>query len=172
MAITSVNLTDPVTNIVTGVNTLGTDLGDRATLFDNSLNLVQAINEINVKVANTDSANVISLVQANSMDSGEVINLLARDSAQTSLLSNFIKDSARGIGLDSSTGKFFLVAGGIDSGNLKPGIINAAKITNLTIPNGKIANNTLTSSKFSSAVTLLIKDSAGTTLKTIRSPGS
>ena len=162
MAITSVNLTDPVTNLVTGVNTLGTDLGDRATLFDNSLNLVQAINEINVKVANTDSANVISLVQANSMDSGEVINLLARDSAQTPILSNFIKDSARGIGLDSSTGKFFLVTGGIDSGNLKPGIINAAKIT----------NSTITSSKFSSAVTLLIKDSAGTTLKTIRSPGS
>ena len=162
MAITNVNLTDPVTNLVTGVNTLGTDLGDRATLFNNSLNLVQAINEINVKVANTDSANVISLVQANSMDSGEVINLLARDSAQTPILSNFIKDSARGIGLDSSTGKFFLVAGGIDSGNLKPGIINEAKV----------ANNTLTSSKFSSAVTLLIKDSAGTTLKTIRSPGS
>lgn len=162
MAITSVNLTDPVTNLVTGINTLGTDLGDRATLFDNSLNLVQAINEINVKVANTDSANVISLVQANSMDSSEVLNLLQRDSAQTSLLSNFIKDSARGIGLDSSTGKFFLVAGGIDSGNLKPGIINAAKIT----------NGIITSSKFSSAVTLLIKDSAGTTLKTIRSPGS
>ena len=135
MAITSVNLTDPVTNLVTGVNTLGTDLGDRATLFDNSLNLDQAINEI---------------------------NLLARDSAQTPILSNFIKDSARGIGLDSSTGKFFLVTGGIDSGNLKPGIINEAKV----------ANNTLTSSKFSSAVTLLIKDSAGTTLKTIRSPGS
>ena len=96
------------------------------------------------------------------MDSREEINLLARDSAQTPILSNFIKDSARGIGLDSSTGKFFLVTGGIDSGNLKPGIINEAKV----------ANNTLTSSKFSSAVTLLIKDSAGTTLKTIRSPGS
>ena len=32
--------------------------------------------------------------------------------------------------------------------------------------------NTLTSTKFSSPVSLLIKDSSGSTLKTIRSPGS
>ena len=61
MAITSVNLTDPVTNLVTGVNTLGTDLGDRATLFDNSLNLVQAINEINVKEIRNDKKNSFCL---------------------------------------------------------------------------------------------------------------
>ena len=47
-----------------------------------------------------------------------------------------------------------------------------AKIANTTIENGKLADNQITSAKFASAVTILIKDVAGNTLKTIRSPGS
>ena len=76
------------------------------------------------------------------MDSSEVLALIRADSGETSIMSNFIKDSANAIGFDSSQGRFFV-----------PG-------------------NTLTSTKFSSPVSLLIKDSAGSTLKTILSPGS
>ena len=76
------------------------------------------------------------------MDSSEVLAIITADSGSSSIISNFQKDSANGIGLDSSQGRFF------------------------------VPINTLTSSKFSNPVTLLIKDSAGSTLKTIRSPGS
>ena len=93
-------------------------------------------------VSNTDSSTILSLISANSMDSSEVLALIKADSGETSIMSNFQKDSANGIGFDSSQGRFF------------------------------VPINTLTSTKFSSPVSLLIKDSSGSTLKTIRSPGS
>ena len=70
--------------------------------------------------------------------------ILKTDSADIISLikSSLQKDSANAIGFDSAQGRFFV-----------PG-------------------NTLTSTKFSSPVSLLIKDSSGSTLKTIRSPGS
>ena len=112
MAKTIINLTDPISTLVTKTNTISSHIGD------------------------------ISLIGSNSMDSSEVLAIITADSGSSSIISNFQKDSANGIGLDSSQGRFF------------------------------VPINTLTSSKFSNPVTLLIKDSAGSTLKTIRSPGS
>ena len=144
MAKTIINLTDPISTLVTKTNTISSHIGDITQLNTTGADsdIVQAINAINVKADNTDSSTILSLISANSMDSSEVLALIKADSGETSIMSNFQKDSANGIGLDSSQGRFF------------------------------VPINTLTSSKFSNPVTLLIKDSAGSTLKTIRSPGS
>ena len=144
MAKTVINLSDPVSTLVTKTNTISSHIGDITQLNTTGADsdIVQAINAINVKASNTDSSTILSLISANSMDSSEVLALIKADSGETSIMSNFQKDSANGIGLDSSQGRFF------------------------------VPINTLTSSKFSNPVTLLIKDSAGSTLKTIRSPGS
>ena len=144
MAKTIINLTDPISTLVTKTNTISSHIGDITQLNTTGADsdIVQAINAINAKADNTDSSTILSLIGSNSMDSAEVLAIITADSGSSSIISNFQKDSANGIGLDSSQGRFF------------------------------VPINTLTSSKFSNPVTLLIKDSAGSTLKTIRSPGS
>ena len=144
MAKTIINLTDPISTLVTKTNTISSHIGDITQLNTTGADsdIVQAINAINVKADNTESSSLLSLIGSNSMDSSEVLAIITADSGSSSIISNFQKDSANGIGLDSSQGRFF------------------------------VPINTLTSSKFSNPVTLLIKDSAGSTLKTIRSPGS
>jgi len=144
MAKTIINLSDPISTLVTKTNTISSHIGDITQLNTTGADsdIVQAINAINVKASNTDSSTILSLIGSNSMDSAEVLAIITADSGSSSIISNFQKDSANGIGLDSSQGRFF------------------------------VPINTLTSSKFSNPVTLLIKDSAGSTLKTIRSPGS
>ena len=144
MAKTIINLSDPISTLVTKTNTISSHIGDITQLNTTGADsdIVQAINAINVKADNTDSSTILSLIGSNSMDSAEVLAIITADSGSSSIISNFQKDSANGIGLDSSQGRFF------------------------------VPINTLTSSKFSNPVTLLIKDSAGSTLKTIRSPGS
>ena len=144
MAKTIINLSDPISTLVTKTNTISSHIGDITQLNTTGADsdIVQAINAINIKASNTDSSSILSLIGSNSMDSSEVLALIRADSGETSIMSNFIKDSANAIGFDSSQGRFFV-----------PG-------------------NTLTSTKFSSPVSLLIKDSAGSTLKTILSPGS
>ena len=144
MAKTIINLTDPISTLVTKTNTISSHIGDITQLNTTGADsdIVQAINAINVKADNTDSSTILSLIGSNSMDSSEVLAIITADSGSSSIISTFQKDSANGIGLDSSQGRFF------------------------------VPINTLTSSKFSNPVTLLIKDSAGSTLKTIRSPGS
>ncbi|MAL52490.1 MAG: hypothetical protein CMQ68_00070 [Gammaproteobacteria bacterium] len=180
MAKTVINLSDPVSTLVTKTNTISNNLGDLGQLnvgASNDSDLVQAINFINNEVK--DSATVITI---------------ARSGLQ--------KDSANAIGYDSSQGRFFvpsntinsamieddaitnakignlavdtaeLAAGAVETAKLDDLAVTNAKIANTTIENGKIANNQITSAKFSSAITLLIKDVNGSTLKTIRSPGS
>ena len=144
MAKTIINLSDPISTLVTKTNTISSHIGDITQLNTTGADsdIVQAINAINAKADNTDSSTILSLIGSNSMDSAEVLAIITADSGSSSIISNFQKDSANGIGLDSSQGRFF------------------------------VPINTLTSSKFSNPVTLLIKDSAGSTLKTIRSPGS
>lgn len=162
MAVTTINLSDPVTTLVTKTNTVSSDLGDKATLTTtDKSNLVAAINEINTQVNKVDSADVINLIQANSMDSSEVINLIGRDSSQANIMSNFQKDSANGIGFDSSQGRFFIPIGTVNTSMIEPNAITAAKV----------ADDAIGSAALNSLSTLLIKDSAGSTLKTLHAAG-
>ena len=173
MAVTQINLSDPVSTLVSKTNTISSDLGDKAALTTTDKNnLVAAINEINTQLSKVDSADVINLIQANSMDSSEVLALIRADSGETSIMSNFQKDSANGIGFDSSQGRFFIPVGTINTSMLEPQSVINSRIADTTILNGKIANNQITSSKFNSVVSVAIKDSTGATLTTLFSPGS
>ena len=182
MAVTQINLSDAVTTLVTKTNTISSDLGDKALLSTtDKSNLVAAINEINTQIGKVDSADVINLIQANAMDSSEVLALIRADSGETSIMSNFQKDSANGIGFDSSQGRFFIPpntintamieANAIDSANLSSLVISTGKIQADAVTEAKIGDDAVSSVQLKTLSTLLIKDSAGSTLKTIHGAG-
>ena len=159
MAVTQINLSDPVSTLVSKTNTISSDLGDKAALSTTDKNnLVAAINEINTQLSKVDSADVINLIQTNAIDSSQVLALIRADSGETSIMSNFQKDSANGIGFDSSQGRFFIPVGTINTSMLEPQSVINSRIADTTILNGKIANNQITSSKFNSVVSVAIKD--------------
>ena len=113
MAKTIINLTDPVSTLVTKSNTISSHLGDISQLqvgasFDSDI--VQAINRVNSIASSTDSADIITLIK-----------------------SSFQKDSANGIGFDSADGRFFVPSN----------TINSAMIENASIISGKLATNSV-----------------------------
>ena len=171
MAVTQINLSDPVTTLVTKTNTIASDMGDAATLSTTATNLVAAINEINTQVNKVDSADVINLIRANAMDSSEVLALIRADSGETSIMSNFQKDSANGIGFDSSQGRFFIPSNVINASMIEPNAVTEVKIEDNSITEAKMADDAISSVELKSLSTLLIKDSAGSTLKTIHGAG-
>ena len=70
MAVTVVNLSDPISTLVTKTNTIASDLGDKASLSTtDKTNLVAAINEIN------SSANVAAQVEAFFDTQGHVLDV-------------------------------------------------------------------------------------------------
>ena len=161
MAVTQINLSDAVTTLVTKTNTIASDLGDAATLSTTATNLVAAINEINTQVNKVDSADVINLIRANAMDSSEVLALIRADSGETSIMSNFQKDSANGIGFDSSQGRFFI----------PPNTINASMIEQNAVTESKMADDAISSTELKNVVTLNIIDASGSTVKTLFGAG-
>ena len=163
MAKTIINLSDPVSTLVTKTNTISSHLGDITQLNTTGADsdIVQAINAINTKANNVDSSVIISLARSNSLDSSEVLALIKADSGETSIMSNFQKDSANGIGFDSSQGRFFVPSN----------TINTAMIEADAITEAKMADDAISSAELKSLSTLLIKDSAGSTLKTIHGAG-
>ena len=205
MAKTIINLTDPVSTLVTKTNTVSSHLGDISQLnvgssFDSDI--VQAINRVNSIASSTDSADIITLVQANSLDSSEALALIASDSGATNIMSQFIKDSANGIGFDSSQGRFFVPSNTINTAMIEPlavtiakigadavdgtkiaddainsehyvdGSIDTAHIADDQITEDKMADDAVGSAQLKSLSTLLIKDSSGSTLKTIHGAGA
>ena len=163
MAKTIINLSDPVSTLVTKTNTISSHIGDITQLNTTGADsdIVQAINAINTKANNVDSGVIISLARSNSLDSSEVLALIKADSGETSIMSNFQKDSANGIGFDSSQGRFFVPSN----------TINTAMIEADAITEAKMADDAISSVELKSLSTLLIKDSAGSTLKTIHGAG-
>ena len=190
MAVTVINLSDPVSTFVTKTNTVSSDVGDKAALTTTAKsNLVVAINEINTQLDKVDSADVVQLIKA-----------------------SLQKDSANGIGFDSAQGRFFIPNNTIDSNMIESLTIRTKHLTNDLINADKIADNVINSEHFAdgsidsehlaslvistgkiqadavteakigddavSSVqlktlsTLLIKDSAGSTLKTIHGAGA
>ena len=172
MGVTQINLSDAVTTLVTKTNTIASDLGDKALLSTtDKTNLVAAINEINTQVGKVDSADVINLITANALDSSEVIQLLADTTADANIYSNFQKDSANGIGFDSSQGRFFIPPNTINASMIELNAVTEVKIEDNSITEAKMADDAISSVELKSLSTLLIKDSAGSTLKTIHGAG-
>ena len=172
MAVTTINLSDPVSTLVSKTNTISTDLGEKATLqTTNKSNLVAAVNELNTQLLKVDSADILRIAQANSMDSAEVLAIMTADSGSTNIISNFQKDSANGIGFDSSQGRFFIPVGTINTSMLEVDAVITSRIGNDQVTEDKIGDDAVSSVQLKTLSTLLIKDSAGSTLKTIHGAG-
>ena len=108
MAKTIINLSDPVSTLVSKTNTISSHLGDLAQLNvggANDSDLVQAINFLNTSTK--DSATIISIAK-----------------------SGFQKDSANGIGFDSSAGRFFIPSNTINTAMVEDIAITSTKIEN------------------------------------------
>ena len=163
MAKTIINLSDPVSTLVTKTNTISSHLGDITQLNTTGADsdIVQAINAINTKANNVDSGVIISLARSNSLDSSEVLALIKADSGETSIMSNFQKDSANGIGFDSSQGRFFI----------PPNTINASMIEQNAVTESKMADDAISSTELKNVVTLNIIDASGSTVKTLFGAG-
>ena len=77
MALTVVNLSDPISTLVTKTNTIASDLGDKASLGTSTkTNLVAAINEINTKVLGIDTeAEIAAQVETFFNTQGNVLDV-------------------------------------------------------------------------------------------------
>ena len=77
MALTSIQLSDPISTLVTKTNTIASDLGDKASLGTSTkTNLVAAINEINTKVLGIDTeAEIAAQVETFFNTQGNVLDV-------------------------------------------------------------------------------------------------
>ena len=167
MAVSTINLTDPVSTLVTKTNTISGDLGDVSTLVTGDDNVVDAINAVRSIVNRFDeSAEIVAIARG-----GIVVDatdshtgfFLSYDSASGTIAFNSTYDFSAGAGLDyDSAGTYNISSLGVTT----------AMLADLNVTNGKVANNTLTSSKFNSVVSLQILDSTGSIVKTLYSPAS
>ena len=166
MAVTVINLSDPVSTLVTKTNTISGDVGDVAQLTTGDDNVVDAINTVRAAIidvddsseivsisrgglsVNNDSASGLSLSYSSSTG---VIRLIGGADGDT-VKGYFASDSANGIGYNFGEGKFSIITSGVTA--------------------NKIADASITSAKFNSVVSLIIYNDAGTPVKTIYSPGS
>ena len=186
MAVTTINLSDPVSTWVNKTNTIATNVGDLATLStSDTASLVAAINEVN------------GLINTNLNDSNEIKGMFVSSASITfdSSAGTFsIADSAvTGAMIDNDAiverhianaaiVNSHLAPNAVDTLSIAAGAVTNAKIGAAAVTNAKLADSSISFSKiqagaiksvnFDNTTTLLIKDSAATTLKTIYSPGS
>jgi len=138
MAKTIINLSDPVSTLVTKSNTISSHLGDITQLNvggSNDSDIVQAINFVNGIVQKTDSADIINLIDSSYVQARQT------GVTRSSTLAFFIKDSANGIGLDSSEGRFFIPSNTINTAMIEASAITSAKIANDAVTGNEIQAN-------------------------------
>ena len=170
MAITTVNLSDPVSTWVTKTNTISTDLGDVDSLNTSAIDLVQAINNLESRVYRFD-------------DSAEII-ALAREATGIELPFNVNNDSASGLSLayDSTAGTLSLI-GGADAATVRSYLVagegldydsasGVFSMADSSVTQAKMAQDAVSSTELKDVVSLIIYNSAGTPVKTIYGAGS
>jgi hypothetical protein len=175
MAVTTINLSDPVSTWVNKTNTIATNVGDLATLSTtDTASLVAAINEIN------------ALVDGNLNDSSEIQGIFSAGSGLSydNAGEYSIADSGvTGAMIDNDAiVERHIAAASIVNSHLSPGAVDTLALADGNVTNAKLADSSVSFAKIQAdaiksvnlfnTTTLLIKDSAATTLKTIYSPGS
>lgn len=104
MAITNITLSDPVSTLVTKTNQISQDLGDRATLTTPvTSSLVAAINNINGRVENLDTAAEVATAVERYFDSGNKFDIggITFDSGRADKVLKFVDDARLVFGTDS-----------------------------------------------------------------------
>lgn len=171
----TVDINDLVDDWRTKTNTISLYFGDLDQLqTSEDSDLVGAINEINTNAK--DSATIQSMIDSAILENNNIYFPL--DSSirfDSDAIPGFaLKDRSvteAKLALDAVTG-IIIADNAIDSTHVDDNAITRAMIQDFSIDAGKIASNTITSVKLASVVTLQIKDSSGSVVKTIYSPGS
>jgi len=163
MAKTIINLSDPVSTLVSKTNTISDHVGDITQLnvpASADSDLVQAINHVFNN--STDSAVIVSIV-----DSAYVQDRQSPATSRATVLPFFIKDSANGIGLDSSEGRFFIAPNTVNTSMIENSAITAEKLAGDAVTSSKIADDQINSQHYvdGSIDTAHIADGQVTTLK-------
>jgi len=164
MAKTIINLSDPVSTLVTKSNTISSHLGDITQLnvgASNDSDIVQAINFVNGIVQKTDSADIINLIDSSYVQARQT------GITRSSTLAFFIKDSANGIGLDSSEGRFFIPSNTINTAMIEDNAVTGQKIGSNAVGIAELATNAVTTTKITdlNVTTAKIADLNVTTAK-------
>ena len=150
MAVTTINLSDPISTLVTKTNTISTDLGDKATLNTTATtDLVTAINEINTKVVAIDTdAEIGAKVEAFFAGSQLDVGGINADSAD----------------FDSASVTTLSVSGiNADSAEIDSATITTLTSTNATIDSAQFTNINLDGiGNVGHLKSLQIKNSSGT----------
>lgn len=193
MAQTVINLTDPIATWVTKSNDMAGDIGDLATLTDSAATLVVAINNLDSDIGNRSSLTAAAPDLVTAINNLNTKFFELTDSADIKALFA----SSTTISLDSNHGdagthaKFNLVDSSITSAKLAASSITSDKYADSSIETGhfiagaitnysladssisfdKIQSGEIKSTHFASSTKILIKNTAGTTLKTIFGPG-
>ena len=143
MAVTVINLSDPVSTWVTKTNTIGSHVGDIALLSAGGSDLVTASNNLDSSIGTLSSltTNVKNNLVAAINDINSIVDANLNDSAEMKGLFATYVDSSQQISFDSAGGQF------------------------------RIQANTITSHVFATRTEIKIKNAAGATLKTIFGPG-
>lgn len=199
MATTVINLSDPVSTFVTKTNLVSQHLGDQSTLPTIGINganqlardsdAIKAIGQLHSLILKTDSADIISLIKSSLQK--DSANAIGFDSAQgrffvlpNTIDSNMIEtlaiktkhifpDAINGAKIaDNVINSEHFVDGSIDSEHLASLVISTGKIQADAVTEAKIGDDAVGSVQLKSLSTLLIKDSAGSTLKTIHGAGA
>lgn len=162
MAIIQIGLSEQLSNLVLKANQMSETIGDIDSLTTGDTSLVGGLNAIRELISPfDDSSEIISIGrEAFSVTNASGFGDIAYDSdtgvitltgaSQANIRSVFSGDSS--IGYNSTTGVFSLNTNAIDG--------------------SKLLDSSLTFSKFKDLVILNIKNSSGTILKTVYSPGS
>lgn len=165
----NIALADPVTTLVNQTNQISTNVGDPDNLTDITgaadSSLVSAINVINTLLLKTDSDNILSLVaglnlldssrapsviREHSIDSAEAQILIdaSVSTSNTNVASLFQKDSANGIGFDSSEKRFFIPTGTVNSSMLENLAVTTDRIAVDAVNGDKIADDAINSEHY------------------------
>jgi len=173
MAVTTINLSDPVSTLVTKTNTISTDLGDRATLNTTATtDLVTAINEINTKVIAIDTdaeigAKIESFFAGNQLDVGGIdADSADFDSATIATLNSTSATITNGTITNATLGQVTADSASILAGvaTLTSATIATLNSTSATLTSAEITTLNMESVALDNIKPLQIYNSAGTVI--------
>ena len=174
MAITTINLSDPVSTLVTKTNTISSNLGDVDQLATGDSNVVDAINTVRAAIIDIDdSSEIVAIARgAFSVEDSDALGFTLSydsDNGRITLAGGADAVTVRGylvagtsLSYDSDTGVFSVTAGGIGT----------TQMTDSSVTQAKMAQDAISSTELKDVVTLIIYNSAGTPVKTLYGAGS
>ena len=138
MAVTTINLSDPISTLVTKTNTISADLGDKAALTTNvTTNLVTAINSVRDQILDVDdSSDIIHIVNTEyALTTATTINNLISDSATLSnaTLSNATLGQVTADSASILAGVATLTSATITTLNSTDATIDSAQFTKISL---------------------------------------